>query len=253
MASRPACLPSVAVLPVGLPSCRGIFSRSRGGFLKGCNFWPFLAVFGRFEGISRAWRGFPWVRLRLGLCGAFCGCYSFCLRAVSTCKGKKAAQIQKIFLPSFLPLWPYNRQKETAFVGSFPLWVVLWGWVSPIERKYRRLQAGFPSSLLPLFCRVRSVCLWRWGLLCNISYCGLWPPCGSCNCILLLSFSWCRGFRVQTFFCIPPLWRCISPLGQNRPLSLFGLSVPFFVPPPLCLSNTLYWRRVGLRWALHTN
>ena len=128
-----------------------------------------------------------------------------------------------------------NKKHGLLWVVSFG--VVLWCLVSPIERKYRRLQAGCLSSLLRLFCRALFVCLSRWGLLCNINYFYLWPPSVSCNNMLLLSFSWSRGFRVQMFFCIPPLWWCISPLGQNMRLSLFGLSVPFSCIRPLLSLN----------------
>lgn len=96
--------------------------------------------------------------------------------------------------PSFLGSFHLMAdKKETAFIGSF-----LFGWwcvVSPIEQT-RTLLAGCLSSLLPLFCRVRSVCLWRLGLqystnlLCRLHRCGL------CSGILLLCFSWSRGFRV---------------------------------------------------------
>lgn len=85
----------------------------------------------------------------------------------------------------------YNRQKKNGLCWVVSLWVVLWCWVSPIGRKYRRLQAGFLSSLLRLFCRALLVCLSRWGLLCNINYFYLWPPCGSYNSMLLLCFSCC--------------------------------------------------------------
>ena len=94
--------------PVGLPWAvhlcgpwafiPAIFGPSLHGFLEHCNFWPFLASVLACVAFSRVGCGFPWVRLRLGLCGASCGCYSFCLRAVSICKGKKA------LLPLFFAL-----------------------------------------------------------------------------------------------------------------------------------------------------
>ena len=103
-----AFIPSgpVPCLPWGIfKACkRGFLRASRLGIFKRGQIWPFLAVFGRFEGISRAWRGFGWVGLLSGLCGAFCGCYSFCLRAVSTCKGQKAVFYPCLCL-SRLVLW----------------------------------------------------------------------------------------------------------------------------------------------------
>lgn len=124
------------------------------------------------------------------------GCYSFCLRAVSTCKEEKA-----VFVPVFaclvssfgLPVllsFHHGRdsKKETAFCGSF-----LFGWwclVSPIEQ-IRTLRAGCRFGLLLLSCLCLSASLLPWGLRYNKDSLYLLRPCGLCSGILLLCFSWC--------------------------------------------------------------
>jgi len=142
----------------------------------------FLAVLSRFKAVSRAgwWcpssDGIKWIY------GAFIGLCGVVIISAPVprlpAKGKKPF-LSLSLLVSVLPSWPYNRQKKNGLCWVVSLGVVLWCLVSPIERKYRRLQAGFLSSLLSLSCRGLSVCLSRWGLQYSINYCGLWPPCGS--------------------------------------------------------------------------
>ena len=86
-----------------------------------------------------------------------------------------------------------HARKAALFVGrSFSLG--LWCLVSPIERKYRRLQAGCRFGLLLLSCLCLSAFLLPWGLRYNKDLLYRLRLCGLYNGILLLCFSWSRGF-----------------------------------------------------------
>lgn len=100
------------------------FSRSRGPVLWACPLqaWAFLpAIFSRATWIFRRVQFLAFLGLSFALCGLFSGwvwvwlgavafgalwgflrCYSFCLRAVSTCKGKKAVLPLFFALPACL-------------------------------------------------------------------------------------------------------------------------------------------------------
>ena len=86
------CLPFVSLSPCGHfgPWGMGIFRALQ-----------FLAFLGLCFGLCGLFSCRVWVCIgsfAFGALWGFCGCYSFCLRAVSTCKGKKA------LLPLFFAL-----------------------------------------------------------------------------------------------------------------------------------------------------
>lgn len=193
--------------------------------LSACNFpracrdfqrWPlwacYIGIFGRvpfrdFQTIRKyglSWPLTAFLRaflllgvVSLGL-GGVCGlwgfswaCYSFCLRAVSTCKGGKA-----VFIPIFcrvcLCLFPclylcgacrlclsLCEKRNSPLCGLFLLgWLCLF---SPIEQK-RTLRAGCRFGLLPLFCRGLPSSLWPWGLQYSTNLLYRWPRCVLYTC-----------------------------------------------------------------------
>ena len=243
---RPACLPCVVAFPVGLVSSCGVGQIFRPAIfgLSWPLFWPVLRYLLQDD--------------KLYCRGAFVGLWGFSAVVIlSACVPCPPVRGKGPFLLSFfaLPVLPsvllsvrpcvrlYIRKKKRPFVWSFPLVVLCL--VSPIERKYRRLQAGFLSSLLSLSCRGLPVCLSRWGLQYSINYCGLLPPCGSYNSTLLLSFSWCRAFRVGK--CLYNLLRlvCISPLAICKMFCRFGLCRPWLSWSRPLSEDKRHFRGVG--------
>ena len=144
----------------------------------------FLAVLSRFDGVSGVgwWcpssDGIKWIY------GAFIGLYWVVIISAPVprlpAKGKKPF-LSLSLLVSVLPSWPYNRQKKNGLCWVVSLGVVLWGFVSPIERKKGRLQAVCRFGLLPLFCLCLSASLLPWGLRCNINWLCRLHRCGLCN------------------------------------------------------------------------
>ena len=180
-ASRPAC-------PLwGLSPC-GIFGPSRGGFLKGCNFWPFLAVFSRFEGISLAWCGFGWVGLLSRLVGLVLVVILFACVRCPPAKGKKPFCLLFPCLcpslcPSFLP-WSFHpvtdKKKRPFLLGRF-LCGCCGVWFLPVSGCINRngtrqaVRGFFQISVFPLW-RCRFLSFGPWGLQYSINCFYRWPP-----------------------------------------------------------------------------
>ena len=177
---------SVHLWPCCLWACGGIFSRSRGAFLKGCNFWPFLAVFGRFKGLSRAWRWFGRLSCFWGSVGPVLVVILFACVRCPPAKGKKRPKYKKSsFRPSFL-CGLITDKKKRPLLGRFLCGSCCGVWFLPVSGCINR---NGTRQAVRGFCQI-SVFLWRWcrflsfgrlGLQYNTNYCGLWPPCVSCT------------------------------------------------------------------------
>ena len=158
------------------PSSRGAFSDPKRGFLRACRLgifkrgqiWPFLAALLACIALSLCRWGFGWVSCFCWLVWLFCVVILFCLRAVSTCKGKKALfALVLLCLPALacpclcLSLCPcvvssYNRQKNTAFIWSCLLGLCGGGWFLLLSAKKEDCKRFAVSAC---YCYLVFVCL----------------------------------------------------------------------------------------------
>lgn len=142
-----------------------------------------------------SWRLFlpvwPFLVSGVGLvaCLAFGGLWGFSalLFFLPACRvhlqGEKSPFLHLVFgLSAYVPVCLCSvsiYEKRNGLLWVVSLGVVLWGFVSPIERKKGRLQVACRFVLLLLFCPCLSAFLLPWGLLysinslCRLHRCGL--------------------------------------------------------------------------------